>query len=95
MPPAVGHFSHVGIDLLRPFPTSDDGNRGIIVCVDHFTKALPTGTAPDIADFLQEQVILRHGTLRELLSGRGAAVLSKIITELLAHHRLTSPSSAD
>lgn len=77
---------------------SNDGNRWVVVCVDHYTryaetKALPTATAPDIASFFLEQVILRHGAPRELLSDRGSAFLSTIVTELLQAcqiHRLTT-----
>lgn len=88
IPPPNVPFSRVGVDLLGPFPPSQNGNRWIIVCIDHHTryaetKALPTGTAPDIATFLLEQVILRHGAPRELLSDRGAAFLSTVVRELL------------
>ncbi|XP_064475418.1 uncharacterized protein K02A2.6-like [Ornithodoros turicata] len=80
IPPPAAPFQRLGIDLLGPFPVSADGNRWVVVCVDHYTryaetKVLPTATAPDVASFLLEQVILRHGAPRELLSDRGSAFL--------------------
>lgn len=98
IPPPAAPFHRLGIDLLGPFPVSADGNRWVVVCVDHYTryaetKALPTATAPDVATFLLEQIILRHGAPRELLSDRGSSFLSTVVSELLracSIHRLTT-----
>uniref|UniRef100_A0A6G5A977 Putative tick transposon n=1 Tax=Rhipicephalus microplus TaxID=6941 RepID=A0A6G5A977_RHIMP len=50
-------FEQVGMDLLGPFPLSSCGNKWIIVATDYLTryaetKALPRGTASEVASFL-------------------------------------------
>lgn len=81
-------FDRVGIDLYGPLPSTPDGNRWIIVAVDHLTRyaetsALPASTAKDVASFLLSHLILRHGAPRELLSDRGRVFLSNAIEALL------------
>lgn len=99
IPPSPKPFHRVGIDLLGPFPSSVAGNRWVIVCIDYQTryaetKATPSGTAVEIAAFLIEQIILRHGAPRELLSDRGTAFMSHVIQQLMQRcrtiHRTTT-----
>lgn len=47
------------------------------------TKALPTATAPEVAMFLLDQILLRHGAPRELLTDRGRSFMSRVLSELL------------
>ncbi|GFY50675.1 transposon Ty3-I Gag-Pol polyprotein [Trichonephila inaurata madagascariensis] len=56
----------LGIDLLGRFPRSMKGNKWIIVCTDYFsrfevTKALPTAEAEEVAKFITEGIVLKHG----------------------------------
>src|SRR5690606_7309520 len=44
-------FKTVGIDFLGPFPRSSDGNRYIIVSVDHLSKYSETGAVPAASSF--------------------------------------------
>ena len=39
-------FEKMGIDLLGPLPKTKDGNKYIIVAVDHFTKWAVTKALP-------------------------------------------------
>lgn len=82
-------FDRVGIDLYGPLPLTPNGNRWIIVAVDHLTRyaetaALPNATAQEVATFVLRRFVLRHGGPRELLSDRGRAFLSEVTEELLA-----------
>ncbi|GFV45581.1 retrovirus-related Pol polyprotein from transposon 412 [Trichonephila clavipes] len=66
IPPAIAPFHRIGIDLLGRFPKSAHGNKWIIVCTDYstryaITKALPTAEVDEIAKFLLEEIVLRHG----------------------------------
>ncbi|GFV08198.1 transposon Ty3-I Gag-Pol polyprotein [Trichonephila clavipes] len=68
-PPAIAPFHRIGIDLLGRFPKSAHGNKWIIVCTDYstryaITKALPTAENDEIAKFLLEEIVLRHGAPR-------------------------------
>lgn len=69
IPPPAKPFQQIGMDLLGPFPTSTSGNRMIIVATDYLTryaeaKALPNGTAEEVAKFFVNCILLRHGAPR-------------------------------
>ena len=93
-------FEKVGIDLLGPFPVSVAGNVHIIVAVDYLTKwcetkAVPTATAVEVANFVVEQLILRHGTPRSLVSDQGKCFMSRLMKAVLnklgVEHRPSTP----
>ena len=55
-------FEKTGMDLFGPFPITANGNKYIIVIVDYLTKwvetkALPDGTAKEVASFIAENVV--------------------------------------
>ncbi|GBN14123.1 Transposon Ty3-I Gag-Pol polyprotein [Araneus ventricosus] len=77
-------FAKVGIDLLGRLPVTRSGNRWIIVCTDYLTrftvtKALPTGEAIEVAKFIVEEIILKHGSPKEMISDRGCIFLSNLV----------------
>ncbi|UYV77011.1 hypothetical protein LAZ67_14002809, partial [Cordylochernes scorpioides] len=87
-------FEKVGMDLLGIFPTSEGGNRWIIVCTDYLTKyvitkALPTSESMEVAKFFIEDVILKHGAPRELITDRGRNFTSSMISDLNNQCRIT------
>ncbi|UYV85062.1 K02A2.6-like, partial [Cordylochernes scorpioides] len=87
-------FEKVGMDLLGRFPTSEGGNRWIIVCTDYLTKyaitkALPTSESMEVAKFFIEDVILMHGAPRELITDRGRNFTSSMISDLNNQCRIT------
>ena len=99
IPPAAAPFHRVGIDLLGRFPKSTTGNRWIIVCTDYLTryavtKPVPTAEAPEIAKFLVEDIILKHGAPRVMISDRGKVFQSKLVSEVMSRcnivHRMTT-----
>ncbi|GFU01215.1 transposon Tf2-8 polyprotein [Trichonephila clavipes] len=85
IPPAIAPFHRIGIDLLGRFPKSAHGNKWIIVCTDYstryaITKALPTVEVDEIAKFLLEEIVLRHGAPRVIITDRGAVFRSRLIS---------------
>ncbi|UYV63869.1 hypothetical protein LAZ67_2005858, partial [Cordylochernes scorpioides] len=89
IPPVEKPFYKIGVDLLGRFPVSKDGNRWIIVCTDYMTryaitKAIPDGGAIETAKFLVEDVILKHGAPREMITDRGRNFISQVIKEINA-----------
>ncbi|UYV66396.1 hypothetical protein LAZ67_4001541 [Cordylochernes scorpioides] len=87
-------FQKIGMDLLGRFPLSDKGNRWIIVCTDYLTKyaiakALPSGTAAEIATFILEEVILKHGAPREIITDRGRAFMSQMVKEVTSRCKIS------
>ncbi|GFW45498.1 retrovirus-related Pol polyprotein from transposon 17.6 [Trichonephila clavipes] len=85
IPPAIAPFHRIGIDLLWRFPKSAHGNKWIIVCTDYstryaITKALPTAEVDEIAKFLLEEIVLRHGAPRVIITDRGAVFRSRLVS---------------
>ncbi|GFX68290.1 hypothetical protein TNCV_2816651 [Trichonephila clavipes] len=99
IPPAITPFHRIGIDLLGRFPKSAHGNKWIIVCTDYstryaITKALPTAEVDEIAKFLLEEIVLRHGAPRVIITDRGAVFRSRLVSSLVdlcnIDHRFTT-----
>ncbi|GFV60759.1 hypothetical protein TNCV_1780631 [Trichonephila clavipes] len=107
IPPAIAPFHRIGIDLLGRFPKSAHGNKWIIVCTDYstryaITKALPTAEVDEIAKFLLEEIVLRHGAPRVIITDRGAAFRSRLVslsstcvTLIIASQRRIIPKQMD
>ncbi|GFS71567.1 retrovirus-related Pol polyprotein from transposon 17.6 [Trichonephila clavipes] len=99
IPPAIAPFHRIGIDLLGRFPKSAHGNKWIIVCTDYstryaITKALPTAEVAEIAKFLLEEIVFRHGAPRVIITDRGAVFRSRLVSSLVdlcnIDHRFTT-----
>ncbi|KAM7313608.1 Transposon Ty3-I Gag-Pol polyprotein [Ixodes scapularis] len=100
IPPPTAPFQQIGMDLLGPFPPSTSGNRWIIVATDYLTryaetKALPSGTAVEVAKFFIESIVLRHGAPEVLISDRGSSFMAQLTQEVLrlshtSHRRTTA-----
>ena len=96
----TGPSQQIGMDLLGPFPPSTSGNRWIIVATDYLTqyaetKALPSGTAVEVAKFFVESILLRHGAPEVLITDRGSSFLAQLTQEILrlshtSHRRTTA-----
>ncbi|GFX29904.1 hypothetical protein TNCV_4750321 [Trichonephila clavipes] len=96
---AIAPFHRIGIDLLGRFPKSAHGNKWIIFCTDYstryaITKALPTAEVAEIAKFLLEEIVLRHGAPRVIITDRGAVFRSRLVSSLVdlcnIDHRFTT-----
>ena len=93
-------FERVGIDIVGPLPKTTRGNKYIVVAIDYLTKwpeakALSNATAENVADFIYEDIICRHGTPQILLTDQGTHFKNKLVTELCekfkVKHKLSSP----
>ena len=76
-------FKHVGIDVVGPFPTSQNGNVYILTIVDHFTRwaeAIPMReqTSKCIAQNIIKYVICRHGLFDIMTTDNGSVFVSEI-----------------
>jgi hypothetical protein len=97
--PPHSPFYQIGIDFIGPLPITPRGNRYIIVAVDMFTKwpearAVAEATASQVALFLYEEIICRHGCPMKILSDRGSHFNNVMIKELMdkfgiKHHNST------
>ncbi|KAM7301261.1 DDE-type integrase/transposase/recombinase [Ixodes scapularis] len=72
----------------------------IIVATDYLTryaetKALPSGTAVEVAKFFIESIVLRHGAPEVLITDRGSSFMAQLTQEILrlshtSHRRTTA-----
>lgn len=90
--PPDAPFRQVGMDLLGPFPSSVSVNKLIIVATDYLTryaetKALPNGTASEVAIFFMESIVLRHGVPTIVITDRGTAFTAPFLQDIF---RLTN-----
>ena len=69
-------FARVSIDLVVDLPTSHDGNKNILVMINHLTgwpmaKAIPDKEATTVVMAIYEKLILEDGAPEILLSDNG------------------------
>jgi transposase InsO family protein len=95
--PAAFHRWH--LRFIGELPTSLKGNRWILVAVDYTTnwpiaRAVPTASAEAVADFIYEEIVMRFGCPKEILTDRGGNFTSNIVKHYLqklnVHYKLTS-----
>ncbi|KAI1304663.1 Retrovirus-related Pol polyprotein from transposon [Halotydeus destructor] len=78
-----GAFETVGCDLLGPFVKTDAGNKHVIVATDYLTKfvitkAVPNGSAQEVARFFLEEIVCRHGCPSKIITDKGKAFLAEV-----------------
>ncbi|MBS1650721.1 MAG: DDE-type integrase/transposase/recombinase, partial [Bacteroidetes bacterium] len=76
-------FQHIGIDVVGPFPTSQNGNVYILTVVDHFTRwaeaiPMPEQTTKYIANVVIKHIICRHGLFDTMTSDNGSVFVSEL-----------------
>ena len=93
-------FAKVSIDLVIDLPTSHNGNKNILVMVDHLTgwpmaKAIPDKEAITVVRVVYEMLILEHGSPEILLSDNGKEfgndTLTYVCEEFCIEQHFTSP----
>ncbi|KAG1699087.1 hypothetical protein DVH05_028598 [Phytophthora capsici] len=76
------------LDVAGPFPVADGGERFVIAAVEYVTRyavatCVRNHTAEDIAKFILEEVVLRFGAFRELLTDGAPELTGNVINELM------------
>lgn len=80
-------MERVGVDILGPFPTTDLGNRYVLVAMDYFTKwpeayAVPDQSATTTAEWLVSEMFCRFGAPEELHSDQGRNFEAEVFAEV-------------
>ncbi|UYV73827.1 hypothetical protein LAZ67_11001042, partial [Cordylochernes scorpioides] len=88
IPPANYPFERIGIDFVGPLPSTKRRRKCIIVLTDYYTryaetKAVSEATVKEVSTFLIEQIFLRHGAPRFLVSDRGSQFTSNLMKEVM------------
>ena len=90
----------VTLDITGPYPETHNGNRYILVMVDHFSRyvtlhAMPNQTAETIANCLVRELIPHMGLPKKILTDQGrnfeSALLASLCAELNIQKVRTSP----
>lgn len=86
-------FYQIGIDIVGPLPRTANGNRYIVVAIDYLTKwpeakALIEATAEQVAQFIYDDIICRHGCPTQILSDRGTHFNNQMISALLERFKI-------
>ena len=93
-------FSKIGMDLIVELDVSHQGNKNILVIVDHLTSyplaiPIPNKEAPTIADAFYNHFILQHGCPNEIVSDNGKEfdndTLAYVCEEFNIQPHFTSP----
>src|SRR6266540_3103370 len=93
-------FYQWGIDIVGPLTETSRENKYIVVAIDYFTKypetrALANANARNVANFLYEDIICRHGCSRKIISDRGTHFNNQVIENLFerfkVRHNLSTP----
>ena len=92
-------FQHIGVDVVGPFPTSQNGNVYILTVIDHFTRwaeAIPMTeqTTKYIANVIIKNIICRHGLFDVMTSDNGSVFVSELASYIykelgIKRHRTT------
>lgn len=92
-------FERWGIDLIGLLPTTPGNKRWIVTAVDYSTswpaaRALEYAHAELIADFIYEEIFLKFGAPREIITDNGTNLVARVNKRLYAdmgsRHRCTT-----
>ena len=80
-------FELIGMDFIGPLPTTNQGNKYIIVATDAKTKWVEAKTikkndAETTAKFFLEEIIGRHGVPKKLITDQRKQFANELITEI-------------
>ncbi|XP_023243879.1 uncharacterized protein LOC111641862 [Centruroides sculpturatus] len=86
-PPLTHLFERTAMDIVGPLPITNNGNKYILVFVDHFSRyaeaiPLPNTLSKTIAKAFVVNIILRHSTPVQLLTDRAPNLISKMFKEV-------------
>ncbi|KAF0737753.1 hypothetical protein Ae201684_006247 [Aphanomyces euteiches] len=93
-----GPFDLMVVDALGPLPTTENGNKYILLFGDYFTRWIEAFPVPDLktstfTGTLIDEVLCRFGVPTRLLSDRGSNFISELAETMyttLGIHKLTS-----
>jgi hypothetical protein len=95
--PIMGLFYRWGVDLCKMPHTSEDGNKYVVVMIEHFTKWVELVPIPEKSSFYTaaalKGVLTRFGAPAEVLTDQGEEFqreFAALLQKLLIDHRTTS-----
>jgi hypothetical protein len=100
--PIMGLFYRYGVDLCKMPHTSEDGNKYVVVMIEHFTKWVSLVPIPEKSSIYTaaalKAVLTRFGAPAEVLTDQGEEFQGEfavLLRKLLIDHRKTSRPARD
>lgn len=86
-PAPAQRFDVIAVDLFGSLPETQHGNRWILMAEDTASKwielfALPTASAEACAKLLIEEIFLRYGTPRKMISDNDVQLISDVMQKM-------------
>eukprot|EP00253_Pinus_taeda_P007942 PITA_07942 len=87
-------FEQWALDFVGPINPPSNGKRYILVCTDYVTKwaeakAVKRATEDTMVTFLFEEIFVRYGVPRQIVTDQGAQFTSKLLKDAVWAYRIT------
>eukprot|EP00253_Pinus_taeda_P010386 PITA_10386 len=89
----IDPFEQWALDFVGPINPPSNGKRYIIVCMDYVTKwaeakAVRKATKDTMVTFLFEEIIVRYGVPRQIVTDQGTQFTSKLVRDLTEKYKI-------
>ena len=85
--PAGYPMEKIAMDIIGLLPTTENGNRFILVVIDYFSRwpeayAIPNQKAHTVAEKLVQEWISKYGVMKQLHTHKGKSFENEVLKEL-------------
>ena len=86
LPPVALPFERWGLDFVQDLPTTLQGNKHIITCIDYATrwvvaKAVPNRDSQTVMKFLYEDILQNYMAPYQIITDRGSSFLAEAVEQ--------------
>ena len=86
-------FEKWALDFIGSINPTSNGKRYILVCTDYVTKwaeakALVRATEQTVVNFLFEEIFVRYGVPREIVTDQGTQFTSKLVKDIIEKYQI-------
>ena len=86
-------FEKWALDFIGPINPTSNGKKYILVCIDYVTKwaeakALVRATEHTVVNFLFEEIFVRYGVPREIVTDQGTQFTSKLVKDITEKYKI-------
>jgi len=86
-------FEKWTLDFIGPINPTSNGKKFILVCTDYITKlveakALVWATEQTVVNFIFEEIFVRYGVPREIVTDQGTQFTSKLVKDITEKYQI-------
>ena len=86
-------FDKWALDFIGPINPASNGKKYILICIDYVTKwveakAMTKATKNAVLSFLFEEIFVRFGVPRQIVTDQGAQFTSKLVRDLTEKYKI-------